>query len=111
VKLVRAGFLEHPPHAIAHTLRALLAVQPGWSGVAESLAAPGLPVLVIAGEHDPVSLEPCRKLAQALADVELRIVPHAGHVVNLEARGAVSAALRDFLECLATRGGSLRSVS
>jgi len=107
-KLVRAGFLEHPPHAIAHTLRELLAVQPGWSGIAESLASQGPPVLAIAGEHDPVSLAPCRNLAHALADAELLVVPNAGHVVNLEARDAVNAALRDFLERLPTRAAARR---
>jgi len=107
-KLVRAGFLEHPPHAIAHTLRELLAVQPGWSGVGESLGAQGLPALVIAGERDPVSLPPCHMLAQTLADAELLVVPSAGHVVNLEARDAVSAALRVFLERLPTREAARR---
>ena len=107
-KLVRAGFLEHPPHAIAHTLRELLAVQPGWSGIAESLASQGPPVLVIAGERDPVSLAPCRNLAHALADAELLVVPNAGHIVNLEARDAVNAALREFLERLPTRAAARR---
>jgi pimeloyl-ACP methyl ester carboxylesterase len=58
-------------------------------------------VLVIAGERDPVSLTPCRELAQALEGAALIVVPDAGHVVNLEARDAVSAALRDFLQQLA----------
>jgi pimeloyl-ACP methyl ester carboxylesterase len=100
-KLVRLGFREHPSHAIAHTLRELLAVQPGWPALAKSLGALGLPVLVIAGERDPVSLAPCRDLAQALEGAALIVVPNAGHVVNLEARDAVSAALRDFLQQLA----------
>jgi 2-succinyl-6-hydroxy-2,4-cyclohexadiene-1-carboxylate synthase len=99
-KLVRAGFLEHPPHAIAHTLRELLAVQPGWSALADSLRPLRLPTLVIAGGRDPVSLGPCEKLAAALPGAELRVVPEAGHVVNLEARDAVNAALRDFLQRL-----------
>jgi 2-succinyl-6-hydroxy-2,4-cyclohexadiene-1-carboxylate synthase len=96
-KLVRMGFLEHAPHAIAHTLRELLAVQPGWSAIAESLRPLDLPVLVIVGERDPVSLAPCRKLAEAIPRAELLVVPGAGHVVNLEARDAVNAALRSFL--------------
>jgi len=100
-KLVRLGFREHPSHAIAHTLRELLAVQPGWPALADSLGALDLPVLVIAGERDPVSLAPCRDLAQALEGAALIVVPNAGHVVNLEARDAVSAALRDFLQQLA----------
>lgn len=101
-KLVRLGFLEHAPHAIAHTLRELLAVQPGWRALAKSLGALGLPTLVIAGERDPVSLAPCRELAQALGDAALLVVPEAGHVVNLEARDAVNAALREFLQQFAS---------
>jgi len=107
-KLVRAGFLEHPPHAIAHTLRESIAVQPGWSRIADSLGAQGLPVLLIAGERDSVSLASCRNLARALADAELLVVPNAGHVVNLEARDAVNAVLRAFLERLSTRAPGRR---
>jgi pimeloyl-ACP methyl ester carboxylesterase len=99
-KWVRTGFLEHPPHAIAHTLRELLAAQPGWSALAESLRPLDLDTLVIAGGRDPVSLAPCEKLAAALPRAELVVVPEAGHVVNLEARDAVNAALRDFLQRL-----------
>jgi pimeloyl-ACP methyl ester carboxylesterase len=100
-KLARLGFLEHAPHAIAHTLRELLSVQPGWPALAESLGTLGLPALVIAGERDPVSLRASRGLARALDGATLIVVPDAGHVVNLEARAAVSAALRDFLQRLA----------
>lgn len=96
-KLVRMGFLEHPPHAIAHTLRELLAMQPGWSALADSLRPLDLATLVVAGGRDPVSFGPCEKLAAALPRAELLVVPDAGHVVNLEARDAVSNALRDFL--------------
>ena len=103
-KLVRMGFLEHPPHAIAHTLRELLAVQPGWSALADSLRPLDLATLVVAGGRDPVSLGPCEKLAAALPRAELLVVPEAGHVVNLEARDAVSAALRDFLLRLPAEG-------
>ncbi len=52
---------------------------------------------MIVGERDPVSLAPCRELAQALDGAALVVVPGAGHVVNLEARDAVNAALRTFL--------------
>lgn len=110
-KLVRAGFLEHAPHAIAHTLRELLAVQPGWAALADSLGALRLPALVIAGERDSVSLTPCRNLAAALPQAELLVVPGAGHVVNLEARDAVSAALRGFVARLPVPGSGPGSVS
>ncbi len=99
-KLVRQGFLEHPPHAIASTLRELLAVQPSWSALADSLRPLELPVLVMVGARDPVSSGPCEALANALPGAELIVVPDAGHVVNLEARDVVTAALRSFLDRL-----------
>ena len=94
------GFLEHPPHAIAHTLREVLAVQPDGSAIAESLRPLGIATLVIAARAIAVSLGSCERLAAALPRAELLVVPGAGHVVNLEARDAVSAALRDFLQRL-----------
>lgn len=95
-KLVQLGFTEHPAHALAHTLRELLAVQPDAETLGRALAPLGQPTLLLVGDRDPVSLEPTRRLALALETAELVIVPGAGHAVNLEARDAVSAALRAF---------------
>ncbi|RIL01587.1 MAG: alpha/beta hydrolase [Proteobacteria bacterium] len=97
-KLVKLGFAEHAPHALAHTLRELLAVQPGAETLAEALAPLRLPVLLVVGERDPVSVAVTRRLAAALPDAALVVVPGAGHAVNLEARDATSDALRAFLE-------------
>jgi len=99
-KMIRLGFLEHPPHAVAHTLRQLLAEQPGWRELADSLAPLALPVLVIVGERDRVSRRTCESLAAALPGAKLVVVPGAGHVVNLEARAAFSATLAEFLDAL-----------
>jgi pimeloyl-ACP methyl ester carboxylesterase len=99
-KLVRLGFREHAPHAIAHTLRGLLAVQPGWRAVADALAPLALPTLVLVGEKDRVSRGPSEALAHALPHADLRVVAGAGHVVNLEAREEVNALLRRFLDAL-----------
>ncbi len=99
-KMVRLGFLEHVPHAIAHTLRKVLAQQQGWREIADALRPLGLPLLVVVGERDPVSRGACEQLAKALPDAALVVVPGAGHVVNLEAREAFSDALAGFLETL-----------
>jgi 2-succinyl-6-hydroxy-2,4-cyclohexadiene-1-carboxylate synthase len=96
-RLVRQGFLEHAPNAVAHTLRELLAVQPAWEDMAASLASLATPVLVVAGERDRVSLAACAALRDALPEAEVVRIPGAGHVVNLEARDVVNAALRGFL--------------
>jgi pimeloyl-ACP methyl ester carboxylesterase len=95
-KLVQLGFVEHAAHALAHTLRALLAVQPGAEALGRTLAPLGIPTLLLVGDHDPVSLGSTRQLAVVLEAAELVVVPGAGHAVNLEARDAVSAALRAF---------------
>jgi pimeloyl-ACP methyl ester carboxylesterase len=96
-KLVRLGFLEHPPHAIAHTLRGLLAAQPGWRELAESLAPLAKPALLVVGERDPVSRKACEGLAAALPGARLVVAPGAGHVVNLAARELVNEELLRFV--------------
>jgi pimeloyl-ACP methyl ester carboxylesterase len=96
-RLARLGFLEHAPHAIAHTLRGLLAVQPTVAEIAGELARLDVDALVLVGAADPVSRRPCEALARALPRAELVVVEGAGHVVNLEARERTNAALRSFL--------------
>jgi pimeloyl-ACP methyl ester carboxylesterase len=96
-KLVKLGFAEHAPRALAHTLRELLAVQPGAEAFAAELAPLAAPILLLAGERDPVSLGPTQRLAAMLPRAEVVVVPGAGHAVNLEARDAVSTALAGFL--------------
>jgi pimeloyl-ACP methyl ester carboxylesterase len=98
--LVRQGFLEHPPHALAHTLREFLATLPAPAALAGALAATGLPTLVIAGEGDPGSVAASRALAAGAANAQLVVVPDAGHVVNLAQPAAFDAALARFLDGL-----------
>jgi len=96
--LVRQGFLEHPAHGLAHTLREFLAVRPGVAELVPALQRFGGPVLVIAGALDRGSLPVCRELAGQLPAAELAVVPDAGHVVNLAQPARVDAILRDFLD-------------
>ena len=95
--LVRQGFLEHRPHALAHTLRECLARLEPVEALAEPSSALRLPVLVIAGERDLGSLPVSRALAEALPAAELVVIPDAGHVVNLAAPATFDAALLGFL--------------
>jgi pimeloyl-ACP methyl ester carboxylesterase len=95
--LVRQGFREHEPHALAHTLREFLATLAPAEALAAPLADIGLPVLVIAGERDTGSLAAARALAARLPHAELVVIAGAGHVVNLSAPAAFDAALLAFL--------------
>ena len=95
--LVRQGFLEHRPHALAHVLRELVAVQPAVEELAPRLRGLELPVLIVAGEADAPSVATGRELAAALPRARLVLVAGAGHVVNLERPEAFNAALLAFL--------------
>ena len=94
---MRQGFLEHPPHALAHTLREFLAKLEPVDALAPRLSGLALPVLLVAGARDAASLPVCEQLAKVLPDAELRVIPDAGHVVNLAAPAAFDAALHAFL--------------
>src|SRR5258705_12815825 len=45
VNFVRQGFLEHPPHGLALTLRGVIAVQPSVAAMRAELATVRVPVL------------------------------------------------------------------
>ena len=83
--LVRQGFLEHAPHALAHTLREFLAQLEPVEALAERLAGLALPALLIAGGRDEASLPVCRALARAAAG---RAARDPGRRPRREPRGA-----------------------
>jgi len=100
--LVRRGFLEHQPHAMAHILRGVIAVQPAASDLAPALAAVRIPTLVVVGGRDRLSLDASRALARALPGAELVEIPDAGHLVNLARPAEFNAAVSAFLDALPT---------
>jgi pimeloyl-ACP methyl ester carboxylesterase len=100
-KLVRQGFLEHPPHAMAHVLRGVIAVQPDVVTLAPAVAALAVPTLVVVGARDRMSLAASRALAAALPSARLVEIPDAGHLVNLAQTAAFNAAVAEFLAALA----------
>jgi pimeloyl-ACP methyl ester carboxylesterase len=100
VNFVRHGFLEHPAHGLALTLRGVIAAQPSVDAMRAELARLRAPVLVVVGSEDGPSLRASRALAAAVPQTRLVVVPGAGHVVNLQNPDEVSAAMREFLDGL-----------
>ena len=96
-KLVRQGFLEHPPEALAAILRETIAELPRVGELADSLRELRIPTLVVVGTADRGSLDPCRELAHLLPEATLVEIEGAGHVVNLAAPAAFNEALEAFL--------------
>jgi 3-oxoadipate enol-lactonase len=69
--------------------------------VRERLGEVGAPTLVLVGEYDEETpLSYARALAAGIPGALLQIIPGAGHVSNLEAPEAVSAALRAHLDAV-----------
>jgi pimeloyl-ACP methyl ester carboxylesterase len=94
--MVRRGFLEHSPQALAHVLRGLIAVQPAPAEIASNLARISVPTGILVGSADAPSLGPSRDLGRLIPGARLDEVP-GGHVINLENPSAYNAALGDLL--------------
>jgi pimeloyl-ACP methyl ester carboxylesterase len=96
-RMIRSGFMEHPPHALAHVLRRSLAELPGPTSLAPELERFSRPVLIVTGSEDGSAKESSRALVGFLPNAELVEIPGAGHVVNLAAPAAFNEACRRFL--------------
>jgi pimeloyl-ACP methyl ester carboxylesterase len=96
--LVRMGFLEHPPPAIAAFLRGVSAAQPTVAALRALAAAVTVPTLVIVGARDRLSIEPSRTLAAAVPRARLVEIADAGHLVNLARPAEFNAAVGALLD-------------
>jgi 2-succinyl-6-hydroxy-2,4-cyclohexadiene-1-carboxylate synthase len=88
----RADLLRNDPAALAAVLRGIGAgvMEPLWDRLSE---LDGTPVTIIAGERDGRYAAIGRRMAAALADARLLVVPGAGHGLPREAPQAVAAAI------------------
>lgn len=66
--------------------------------IAASLHRLAMTTLVLVGERDRPNISLARALAQALPNARLETVPAAGHVANVDAPEAFTAAVRGFLD-------------
>lgn len=87
----RADRLRNAPAGLAASLRGIGtgAMEPLW----ERLGELAMPVAVLAGERDEKFVALAGRLAGAIANATLTVVPGAGHALTLEAPGAVAAAI------------------
>ncbi|TBH20496.1 alpha/beta fold hydrolase [Thermus thermamylovorans] len=94
VERARALILEASPEAVAGSLLAL-AERPDSTPL-----LPGMrrPALVLVGEEDTLTPpEEAKRMARALPDARLLLLPEAGHLANLENPRAFRTALLGFL--------------
>ncbi|MBT8396741.1 MAG: 2-succinyl-6-hydroxy-2,4-cyclohexadiene-1-carboxylate synthase [Gemmatimonadetes bacterium] len=90
----RSRKLQNTPEALAACLRGMgTGAQPSyWSALGDIT----VPVLLLAGEEDRKFTQVAEKMAGELSDVDLRLMPKAGHAIHLENPFAWLAAVRTF---------------
>lgn len=88
-----ADRLQNTPEGLARALRGLGtgALPSAW----ERLGELKMPVVLVAGEQDEKFTSTARRMAEQIDDVEVVIVPGAGHAVHLEAPEAVAEVIAE----------------
>jgi 2-succinyl-6-hydroxy-2,4-cyclohexadiene-1-carboxylate synthase len=99
----RPGRLSHDPRLLAQLLRSAGqgALEPVW----EQLKELRCPVLLTAGEQDRRYASAVARMAAALPDARVRLVPDAGHAPQLEAPTEFTELLLEFLDEHLGHGG------
>jgi 2-succinyl-6-hydroxy-2,4-cyclohexadiene-1-carboxylate synthase len=92
----RTGRLSHDPRLLARLLRSAGqgALEPVWDRLGELRC----PVLLTAGEQDRRYAGAAGRMAAAITEARVRLVPDAGHAPQLEAPAEFSALLLEFLD-------------
>jgi 3-oxoadipate enol-lactonase len=101
-KLIRQGFVEHQPHALACILRRLLAIQPRTKDLESELHSLDVPTLLVTGEDDTNAILQTRDLAAFIPGATYTSIAGAGHIVNLQKPESFNGALGDFLSRIET---------
>ena len=101
--MIRRGFMEHSPEALAAILRHALANLPDIGSMVPALKELNIPTLILVGDNDTLSLAASRELACHIPNSRLAIIERAGHVVNLSQPEAVNQELAQFFDYLASK--------
>jgi len=105
LKAERTGYLEFSqrkmlassPAMYASMIRAITDVDGGHDRL-DALRALTMPALVLVGEHDVAFVKPSERMAAALPQAELVVIPGAAHSPQFESPDPWWAALQSFLD-------------
>lgn len=75
---------EHDPLGAALTMRGVQAQRPSLYDLRDELAAMTVPTLIVAGDADDALLDADLMLRRTLPRAGLAVLPHSGHLTNLE---------------------------
>jgi pimeloyl-ACP methyl ester carboxylesterase len=92
-----ARLAAHDATGSANTMRGVQAKRPSLYDLEDRLKAMELPVLVVAGDEDDLTLQPGIYLKRSIPASGLLMLPKTGHNINLEEPAIFNQAIGDFL--------------
>ena len=87
---------EHSSQGSANTMLGYQARRPSLYDLIHEISQIRVPVLVIAGDEDDVTLEPSLFLKRVIRTAGLAVLPKTGHVINLEEPALFNQLLESF---------------
>ncbi len=87
---------EHSAQGSANTMLGYQARRPSLYDLSAEMAAIRAPLLVIAGDEDPSTIEPSLLIKRTVPGAALAVVPKTGHMINLEEPALFNRLVEDF---------------
>ncbi|MFZ1909275.1 MAG: alpha/beta hydrolase [Burkholderiales bacterium] len=87
---------EHSAQGSANTMLGYQARRPSLYDLSAEMAAIRAPLLVIAGDEDPSTIEPSLLIKRTVPGASLAVVPKTGHMINLEEPALFNRLVEDF---------------
>jgi pimeloyl-ACP methyl ester carboxylesterase len=91
-------FAEHSVEGLAHTILQIQGRRPSLHDLTEELAALAVPLLVVNGDEDEACLATGLMLKRTVPSCGMTVLPHSGHVPNLEDPRRFNDLTRWFLQ-------------
>jgi len=88
---------EHSAQGSANTMLGYQARRPSLYDLTAEMARITAPLLVIAGDEDPSTIEPSLLIKRTVPGAALAVVPRTGHMINLEEPALFNRLVEDFL--------------
>jgi pimeloyl-ACP methyl ester carboxylesterase len=93
---------EHSAEGSANTMLGYQARRPSLYDLSAEMAAITAPLLVIAGDEDPSTIEPSLLIKRTVPGARLAMLPRTGHMLNLEEPALFNRLVEDFFHQVET---------
>ena len=96
--MVRLGYMGNSAVGIANILSGLFVNMKPLESDKQALQTLDLPVLVLAGERDTLSVRASEKLMEYLPNAHCHFIPKGGHLINIDSKQKYNEHIRVFFQ-------------